>query len=346
MRRFPIPHPADAVKAWRAFDTLLRVAFFVSAPVILVRVATLVPITGTLVDVALALTVLFVGERLRKRASSSKILRHAFVTAFAFDDYYQAHPPKPFLYYVFYPLLFPYWLVNREARREFWLFKGYTLLSLGVLLAINAYHFLFLYRPELGWREFVRPLLLGIAIESIAVLALLMPLVTTVITLHRQKSRRLLALLMGLAAASTLFGVGRLVIRHSPIISLETRQRVVMRTAKNHPAALNAMAAALRAAHATQRRTPAEVGEDGIALGLPLEAARAALGQFYRSDETKAFELWMSGERTPALIVVFSEGRRERVPIWFGMKSDGGTVGDARLLPRQVRGLMKEVGQF
>ena len=95
------------MSAARLLDAILRVVFFAGAPVVLVRLATLVPITGTLVDVALALALLLAGERVRPHAERHRALRFVFGTAFAFDAHYQEHPPKPFLYYVFYPLLFP-----------------------------------------------------------------------------------------------------------------------------------------------------------------------------------------------------------------------------------------------
>src|SRR5258708_113640 len=57
----------------------------------------------------------------------------------AFEDYYRTHAPRPFVYYVFYPLLFPYWLTNKEARREFIVFRGYTTFGLIVLLISGSY---------------------------------------------------------------------------------------------------------------------------------------------------------------------------------------------------------------
>jgi len=53
--------------------------------------------------------------------------------AFAFESYYREQRPRPFAYYLVYPLLFPYWLVNREARQEFLMFRGYTLASFLIL---------------------------------------------------------------------------------------------------------------------------------------------------------------------------------------------------------------------
>ena len=55
--------------------------------------------------------------------------------ALAFESYYREQRPRRFAYYVAYPLLFPYWLYDREARREFWMFRGYTVGSFLILLA-------------------------------------------------------------------------------------------------------------------------------------------------------------------------------------------------------------------
>ncbi len=73
--------------------------------------------TSALVNIVLALGAFFFGELLQERrrsaAGSGRVLRRQL----AFEAYYRTQPPKPFLYYVFYPFLFPYWLVVREARR-------------------------------------------------------------------------------------------------------------------------------------------------------------------------------------------------------------------------------------
>jgi len=51
--------------------------------------------------------------------------------ALELESFYVERPPRAFAYYVFYPLLFPYWLTSRQARREFLVFRSYTLASLG-----------------------------------------------------------------------------------------------------------------------------------------------------------------------------------------------------------------------
>ncbi|MFO0669191.1 MAG: hypothetical protein U0235_06115 [Polyangiaceae bacterium] len=327
-------------------DWVFRVLFFAAAPFVLVRVSTLVPITGTLVDVALAVLVLFFGETLRGRTRSSGLVRKAFESAFAFDDYYRTHAPRPFVYYAFYPLLFPYWLLNREARREFLMFKSYTLLSLVVLAGTNLRAFFVLYRPELGLAEFVRPFLIGLAVESAVVLAILMPLVTTVVALHREGARMGLFGLLVLASFSSLVGVVRLAIRHQPIVSIETKERIVKRTAKNPDRAVFAFTRALKAARATLSHAPTPLADNGTLGGAPRDAAREALKIYFRKDETNGFELWSSGEHDPKLIVIYTEGEAARRAIWLGQRADGTYVKNVWELPRGARAAMKEAGQL
>lgn len=312
----------------------------------LVRVATLVPLTGTLVDMALALVVLFFGEALRGRAESSSVVRRAFAQAFAFDGFYRERPPRPFVYYVFYPLLFPYWMVNREARAEFLLFRNYTFLSLVVLALSNLYSFFFLYRPELGIRDFIAPFFGGLIVESIVVLALLMPLVTTVFALHRAGSRAGLWFLFALGAASTAYGVVHLVTRRAPIVSLETRARILARTTKKRDEARFVLINAVHAAQNSQNHAYTRLAEDGTIEGAPRDAARAALMHFYRKDEAAGFDVWATPERIPKLVVVYAEGRREQKPIWVGIRNDGTIVNNVADLPRQARAAMKELSEF
>lgn len=327
-------------------DWVLRVLFFAAAPFVLVRVSTLVPITGTLVDVALAVLVLFFGEALRGRARTSGLVQKALGSAFAFDDYYRTTPPRPFVYYVFYPLLFPYWIANREARREFLMFKSYTILSLVVLVGTNVRAFLVLYRPELGLAEFVRPFLIGLVIESVVVLAILMPLVTTVVTLHREGARMGLFGLLVLACVSSTVGVVRLALRHQPIVSLETKERIVKRTGKNPDRAVFALTRALKAARATLAQKPTEREENGTIEGAPRDAARGALTMYFRKDEANGFDLWSSSDREPRLLVVYTEGAAARRAIWLGQRADGTFVKNVWELPPGARAAMKEVGAF
>lgn len=111
-------------RADQTFDFVLRLVFFALAPRLLVFAAILYPVTGAIVQIGLALVVFMAGEAARKLAARSPLAQRAMGSQLAFEAFYRAHPPRPFLYYFFYPLLFPYWLTNKDARREFLLFKG------------------------------------------------------------------------------------------------------------------------------------------------------------------------------------------------------------------------------
>jgi hypothetical protein len=91
-------------------DFLVRLAFFAAAPFVLVLVASLFPVTGALVQICLGLVAFLAGEALRRVSQKSKLVSKALSSQLAFEAHYRAHRPRPFLYYVFYPLLFPYWL--------------------------------------------------------------------------------------------------------------------------------------------------------------------------------------------------------------------------------------------
>ena len=135
-------------------DFVLRLAFFVGAPIAIVKAAALFPVGGAIVQIVIALVIFFVGEAARGLSEKYTLARRLLRKQLEFEAYYREHPPRPFLYYVFYPLLFPYWLWNREARRELMLFRGFTILSAIVLVGTLTYQFFRLFPPELGAKEF------------------------------------------------------------------------------------------------------------------------------------------------------------------------------------------------
>ena len=102
--------PVTLARDHGVLDFLLRLAFFAAGPFLLVFVAAFFPVTGALVQVAIGLAAFFAGEALRRWSSRSKIVRLALSSQLQFEAYYREHPPRTFLYYVFYPLLAPYWL--------------------------------------------------------------------------------------------------------------------------------------------------------------------------------------------------------------------------------------------
>jgi hypothetical protein len=317
-----------------ALDFLLRLAFFATVPFVLVLVAALFPVTGALVQVALGLAAFFAGEALRRWSARSRLVSWAASGQLEFEAYYREHPPRPFLYYVFYPLLAPYWLFQTEARREFLLFKGYTLASFAFLVLSLVVQYLTSFPPQLGVRSFL-PIAAGtFAIETAVVLMFLMPIVTSVVHYHRQREPGLLVALLLAGIVSSSFAIARLERRRDPIVSFATRQRVRMRTAAAAKPAQAAQTAALRAAWQALPKEKKDVDHDGKVEAEVLDAAHEALMPFYKNDEANAFDLWYTHNAKSWLVVLYFEARGRNDPIWLAMTSAGAVTRDAKQLPR------------
>jgi hypothetical protein len=315
-------------------DFLLRVVFFAAAPFLLVFVAAFFPVTGALVQVGIGLAAFFAGEALRRWASRSKLLRVALASQLNFEAYYREHPPRTFLYYVFYPLLAPYWLVQREARREFLLFKGYTVLSFTILVGSLALQYEKYFPPELGVRSFL-PIAAGtLGAETIVVLMFLMPIVTSVVHFHTIRAPRRLGALLLVGIVSITVAVVRIEARRDPIVSYATRMRVRYRTAAKPKAAEAAQIAALRSALRAIPKDKQDVDHDGKVERSVLDAAHAALQPFYKSDEANAFDLWSTRTTKSSILILYFEAREKNDPIWLALTGNGTVTHDVRQLPR------------
>ena len=268
-------------------DFLLRLGFFALAPVGIVLAAELFPVRGALIDVSLALSVFVAGEAARGVARRSRVATLLLKEALAFEGYYREKPPRRFLYYFFYPLLFPYWLSNREARREFLMFRGYTLGSLAILLLSLGWQYHRDYLPELGLRQFLPAVGLSLVVETLLVLSLLMPIATTVVWYHASFRRRRLVLVLLAGLVSTAAVTYRVSNRRDPIVSYFTRKRVAWRTSaarhRAHAVLLEGVMAAWNDMYRV-RTTGAGVEQDGKVEGAPLDDARKKLQVFYKID--------------------------------------------------------------
>ena len=325
----------------------LRLAFFAAVPFGIVVLASLVPMTAALVNIVLALGAFFFGEVLRKHAQERGWLGAVLRRQLAFEEYYRDRPPKPFLYYVVNPLLFPYWLAVSEARREFWLFKGYTVVTFLLAAISGAYRYFAVYQPEIGFKTFLFSFGIGLAIEALAVITFLMPIATTVVALHKQAQhgRLVVLLIVGLLSAGVAIGI--LAHRHRTFPSLEARQRVSKRTFANRKVAESVADEALRLAWKERRKKNYERESDGTVDGAPLDLARAKLGAFYRPDEAAAFELWTTarGAKTP-MMILYAEGPRRGKPVFRAMRADGSIVTSAKEIPKSALKVMRTVGEF
>jgi hypothetical protein len=321
-------------------DFLLRVLFFAAAPFVIVAAAELFPVRGALVDVGLALATFILSEAVRKWAARWRAARWLLSEALAFEGYYRERPPRPFAYYLFYPLLFPYWLGNRDARREFLMFRGYTLGGFLVLVASLAWQYVAYWLPDLGLRAFLPAVAWTLTVETLMVLSLLMPIATTVVWYHMSFRRGRLVVLLLVGLVSTGFALARVASRRDPIVSYSTRERVRLRTRASRLLAHRTMIAAVRAAWQEAPRLRGLDG-DGKVEGMPLERARQRLQTFYKVDEAAAFDLWGSPRRHPRTLVLYFEGRPGKPPIWVGIGADGVEIGKTSGLPRGALDAMR-----
>jgi len=334
------PPRSAAAAPIAVLDFIARFAFFLVAPAAVGAVGFIMPITGAVVNIALALVVFFAGESVRRLADKRGFIGAIFKKQLQFEQYYRDHPARPFLYYVFYPLLFPYWLTNREARREFLLFKGYTLGSFAILIGMAIYGYFARWYPELGVTRYLPTLGITIVAEAATVLTLLMPLTTTVVTYHlRRQHGRLIALLVAGAVSIAAFAVA-VETRRDPIVSFETRSRLELRTNKEAKRAHTVQMQALRAAWADVKKNPSVIDPDGKITGEPLERVRKILDEgIYKTDESYAFDLWAYPPKKPDDIILYYRAWRGRRTVWVGLDARGREIARNDLAPGALRAI-------
>ena len=320
---------------------LLRLTFFAVAPTAIVFAASLFPVRGALIDVGVALGVFVASELAQRWASKYKMLGALLHDALAFESYYRSRSPRPFLYYLFYPLLFPYWLINHDARREFVVFRGYTLGGLLILLVSLGWQYVTQWAPELTVKQYLPYVLLSLVVEMLLALALLMPITTTVVWYHMSLRRGRLLVLLVVPLLSTGYAMYRVANRRAPLVSYAARERVALRTNVSKRKAHRVMLDAARAAYRVLPASAEEVEGDGNVAGEPLEAAHQALESYFKPDEASAFSLWASPRSRPKVLVVYFEARRGRRPIWVAIRKDGTELRSASQLPRGAFNVMR-----
>jgi hypothetical protein len=333
-------------------DFLLRALFFATAPFLLVFTAELFPVSGALIQVGVGLCAMFIAEALRKAERRFGVFGKLLASQLAFERYYRDHPPRPFLYYVFFPLLFPYWLSVKSARREFLLYKGYTWPAFAFLLLSLVVQYARDFRPEIPLRGFA-PLALGsFAVETLAVLMFLMPMVTSIVAMHQRRARGRLGALFVIALLSVGFAVARIERRRNPIVSFATRVRVRLRDqaepTRGYQARAEALAAAAEALATSAARPPARAEDEACSADHeraltdePLEAVRARLSGFYKNDEAHAFELWQSCYRGESRLLVFFPAHRGHAPLWLSRTQTGAWRSDPSELSPRMRRVLK-----
>ena len=340
------PPPSRLAAVLSVPDFVVRLAFFSTAPIVIFVVALLFPIGGALANVAFMLTVFFTAAAIRGAAEKRPWLKRVFRKPLAFEDYYRHRAPRPFLYYVFYPLLFPYWLTNKDARREFVVFRGYTTFGLIVLVVSGTYQYFFKWRPELGFGDFFVVLVVITVIEIIITLSMLMPLATTVVHYHLgHKHKRMAVLIAATVIMTVVMIVGYAKKRHE-IVPIPTSIRMVLRTKAAPERSLAARTKALRLAFRALHYHEGEIDKDSRIeseiLGGPIDEAREALADFYKSDETYCFHLVVFQKAKIRVLVLYGDPNDSKKKIiWLGMRGLGEIVDRDDELPPNAFGIMR-----
>ena len=214
-----------------ALDYALRLAFFALVPPLLVFADALFPVTGALAQMALSIAFLLAGEAARTFAARSRLGKLAMGALLDLDAFYAKNPPRPFVYYVFFPILFPYWLAVKSARDEVLLYKGFTLASFAILVVSLVAQYFASFLPQLGFAAFAPVAAITFVAEAAIVVLFLMPIATSVVHYHQRGARGRIAILLFVGLATTTFAILRIHLRRDPIVSFATRRRVQLRTA-------------------------------------------------------------------------------------------------------------------
>lgn len=306
-----------------ALDFALRIAFFAIAPFMVIAILRVAPIWGAVINTLLVLGIFYTGERVRSLAGKSRVLGLITRRHLAIEAHYRDNPPKPFVYYLFFPLLMPYWLIKRSALREFMLFRGYNLIALTVIAVNATIQYIAVWRP-IGLGYYMGSIIGVLLIEAVVVLVVLMPTATTFISYSLAGKRKRLTALTAIGLASAALGIVVYVTQPPPVTRME-RGRVAERTKGDKQAARAAVDAGL--ARAADAIAAGESREQALA------AAREALGEFYKGREVQVFELVVAGD--PPSLLLGAPATDKYPPVWRA-RDPGGRELTAAELPREL----------
>jgi hypothetical protein len=324
----------------RALDFALRLAFFAIVPFLATWVSALFPMTAVLVNVALTLAIFAAAEAIRERAGRSPLLARVVKRHLAFEAHYREHPPGPFLFYVFYPLLLPYVLLRADTRRELWLYRGFTGGGLTVLVAAAALDFWWSWLPNLDFRAFVLTWLLLFAVQTLCIFLFLLPITTTVVKLHAERRFKALWVLLAVATLSVTAAVVAIEQRHGHLVSWVATQRVRLRNKAAPAAARAAELQALRVVWANAPELRESVDKEGWVEGDALDRAEEQLATFFKADEAYAFSLHALPPGAPEVLVLQCD-LGKGPPLWRALRRSGAEITNLNDLPPGILGLAR-----
>lgn len=260
---------------WRRVDDVLRFVYVLIAPAVMVVLAKLLPITGIVISTGIATIIALTGSsQWIRTVAPLKIVGKPLAKFARLGEYYRGHPPKPLLYYIAYPLLFPFWLFNKAARTEFLVYKRIGVVALLVTIGTSIYDYFHNWVPLPG-KYFANTMFAIAVMQLLVTFMFVMPIVTTLVTYQRQGHKKTAWALTALALVlGAMMWVG---MSKFPSVTFATQARLRARIKDQPEVARAAMHAAL---------------DSGT-----VDGAHVALEAAFRPDEVRAFHIqpWRDG---------------------------------------------------
>lgn len=329
----------------RRLDFAARLAFFAVVPFLATFVSVWFPMTAVFVNFAVTLVIFAFAEAVRERVSRSPLLARVTRRQLAFEAHYREHPPRPFLFYVFYPLLLPIVLARADTRRELWLYRGFTGFGLVVILVGAGVDYVHNWVPELHFRSFLMTWLVLYGIQTLATFVFLLPVSTTVVKFHGERRLPELWVLLGVATLSVGMAVLGLSQKRGHIVSWATLKRTSLRTKAGPAKAKSAQIKALRAVWSDAAELREGTDKDGWVEGDALALAEDELGQFYKPDEAYAFSLHAWPPRSPEVLILQCHLEKGTTPLWRALRRSGQEISSLSDLPPGVIGLKRRTNR-
>ncbi len=311
---------------WRTVDLVLRFIYLVAAPALLTLLASVFPLTGTLVGAGIATVVALIGgDRWHAAVDRVPVLGRVLGGMARLGEFYREHPPKPLVYYIFYPVLLPVILAMKVPRREFTLYRKVNAIALVVIVAGGALDYYRHWQPELGFGLFLGSMFTGFILQLLVMFALVMPIVTTLIMLRLRGQTRTLYGLLAIILACGALGAWASHHRKDAVpFSTWTRLEYRTVTAFRDQARCEARTRERGACIKDNRALAALIeGLDAAEVSLlshpsdqeaALAAARSRIGMYYKPDETRAFQLYSKDQ---VLIEYVRNGKQPPLAIGY-----------------------------
>jgi len=296
----------------------LRLAYFAVAPFLLVFVAVKLPVMGAIVNLVIFLVLLF-ARGLLPGVGTARLFRRIV----RLENYYRERPPKPFLYYVFFPLFAPYWLFYRPARREIFLYRKLSGATLFVVCSLKLVDYFRNWSPVIPFDKFLSVSVAAIILEVIIFLVIIIPVGTTVVTYKLAFAKRRLIALGVAATLSLALGFVALYGAKRPQVRTDILARMWLRADLQPEPATAAMERALVRG---LEKLPANPNEMELSRNRTRKAvadapeveARAELLTFFKPDEAAAFFLLVAATKTNerALVLVALSDKKSHPSVW------------------------------